>query len=106
MKQQWFVVSDEEMIELQVEGRHVEADAIQVRGDFVDARAHVVSSIRIGKCHGTSDRYSTPGRFASDGLVHSLVLSLSTDERLPAGSWFDKPVLSETLIVRQAQDER
>src|SRR5213593_5103537 len=35
---------------------------------------------------------------------HSLVLSLSKDERF--GWWFDKPVLSEPLILRQAQDER
>jgi hypothetical protein len=33
-----------------------------------------------------------------------LILSLSKDE--PPCSWFDKPVLSETLILRQAQDER
>ncbi len=43
MKQQRLVVSEKEVIELKVEGRHVQADSIQVRGDFVDARSHAVS---------------------------------------------------------------
>ena len=41
--------------------------------------------------------------------MEPLVLSLSKDE--PQGSWFDEPVLRETLILRpfdrlRAQDER
>src|SRR5438093_10278933 len=37
-------------------------------------------------------------------LGHSLVMSLSNHE--PDRSSFDRPVLSEALILRQAQDER
>jgi len=43
VKQQRLVVADEEMIELQVEVRHVHRDSIQVRGDFVDPRTHMAS---------------------------------------------------------------
>src|SRR5713101_4194672 len=37
-------------------------------------------------------------------IGHSLVVSLSNHE--PDRSSFDRPVLSEALILRQAQDER
>jgi hypothetical protein len=49
------VVSDEEVVELKVEGRHVQTDSIQVRGDSVDSRSHAVSlQAPLSRQHGGS----------------------------------------------------
>src|SRR5262245_18721679 len=43
VKQQRLIVSDEEVVELKVEVRHVQTDSVQVSGDFIDASSHTVS---------------------------------------------------------------
>jgi hypothetical protein len=66
VEQQRLVVSDEEVIELEVESRHVHTDPIQILGDFVDSRSHDVSlqgqpwSTR-RKCHEQRHRYTGNG---------------------------------------------
>jgi hypothetical protein len=46
VEQQRLVVFDEEVVELQVEILDVQRDAIEIRGDFVDAWRHGASSFR------------------------------------------------------------
>ena len=36
MKQQWLLITDEKVIELQVQIRHMDRETKQIRGDFID----------------------------------------------------------------------
>jgi len=63
VEQQRFVVSDEKVVELEVELRDVDTDSVQVRGNFVDPRGHDASLPRLSarllrKCHDPRPRYT------------------------------------------------
>jgi hypothetical protein len=65
VKQQRLLVFHEEVVELKVEGRHVQTDSIQVGCDFVDSGIHVVLSRALSastkrKCRDTGRCYTGP----------------------------------------------